>query len=394
MNLVNLIAALLLFHAGIIFASSVRTIIALRRLRSLPLLEGQPQIVLNSWRFDACVSIIIPARNEEHNLRACVDRVLAQRGARIEIVIVDDQSEDRTLEIANETARKDSRSLVLRSADLPSGWTGKTYALHQGAGASTGEWLLFLDADVRLAPDAVGTALAFATACSIDLLSLSPLQHAEGFWERLLQPLVFDLLNEKYDLRAVNNPNSPIAAANGQFIMIRRHAYFQIGGYEAIKNHVLEDVALAQRAKQAGFRIYFANTRSLAETRMYGGLIEIWDGWTKNLFPLLNRRYSEVWTTILGQFVLWLAPFGTLLGSLIASGYNESSRAILVISGAIAVASLIGGTALVLLQLGGIPRYALLLPLGKLILVAMIICSWYKHTTGKGISWKGRAYKG
>ena len=387
-------AWLLLFHAGVAVFALARTATAVRRLRSLPLLEAHPPAAGEPSRPDPLISIVIPARDEAHNLPACLERVLAQQGVRLQTIIVDDHSQDRTLEIAREAASRDPRVVVLRGGEPPAGWVGKAHALHQGVGASKGEWLLFLDADVRLAPAAAATALAFATARSTDLLSLSPLQAGEGFWERLLQPFVFDLLNERYDLRAVNDPLSPAAAANGQFILIRRGAYQEIGGHEAIKTEVLDDVALARRAKQAGFRLYFANTSTLATTRMYRGLAEIWRGWTKNLFLLLGASHFEVWRTVFRELLLWVAPFGTLLGALLLSGYNGPLGAAAVLSGALAVACLVGGTAGVLSRLGGAPGYAALLPLGKLILVAMILASWYRHVTGKGISWKGRVYRG
>lgn len=386
-------AVLVFFHVAITVATLIQTMVAVRRLRAQPFLEsrsetpGQPQP-------SPLISVIIPARNEAHNLSACLRRVLAQRGPRIQAVIVDDHSEDGTLKIAHEIAREDSRVVVLSSGELPAGWIGKAHALHRGVGVSTGEWLLFIDADVRVAPDAARTALAFAAAGSSDFLSLSPFQRCEGFWERLLQPLVFDLLNERYDLRAVNNRASPVAAANGQFIMVRRSAYFGIGGHEAVKDKVLEDVALARRAKQAGLRIYFANTRSLAETQMYRDLVGIWEGWSKNLFLLLNASPMEVWRTVLGQLFLWVVPFGTLVASSAVSGYNEPLGFLPLISGAVAVACAFGAATFRLAQIGGLPLYSLLLPFGKLMLVAMILHSWHRHMRGQGVRWKGRRYEG
>lgn len=394
MNPVAAAAALLAFHVGIAVASLVWTMGAVRRLRALPFLERRPDSSGDAGGVGPLVSVIIPARNEERNLRACLQGALAQRGARIQVVVVDDHSEDATLEIAREMARGDSRILALRLDELPAGWTGKTYALHRGAAASAGEWLLFIDADVSIAPDAVAAAAAFATAASVDVLSLSPFQRCEGFWERLLQPLVFDLLNARYDLRAVNDPESPAAAANGQFIMVRRPAYFEIGGHGAVRNHVVEDVALALKAKRLGFRIYFANTRSLAETRMYRDFTGIWEGWSKNLFRLVSSGRSGALGTVAGQLFLWVVPFGTLVGSPAVSGYNEPLGLLPLISGGVAVACLVGSAACLLSQIGGAPRYALLLPLGRLMLVAMIVHSWYLHISGRGVQWKGRRYRG
>lgn len=344
-------------------------------------------------RPDARVSVIIPARNEEQNLPACLRATLAQHWTALEVIVVDDHSEDATFRAASGIAAENPRLRVVRSTELPEGWIGKNHALHQGANLAAGEWLLFTDADVVLAPLAVSISLRFAEAHGIDLLSLSPRQRAEGFWERLLQPLVFALLIERFDMREINDPRTPAAAANGQFILVRRAAYHRIGGHEAIRGEVLEDVKLAQRAKRCGLRIYFANTRSLAEAHMYQGLMEIWRGWTKNLFDLLGASPRRAWRTALGELFLWVLPCATFPVARGLSTYNTLWDPLAVISGGIAVACVVGSDAYLRRITGGFPGYAPLSPLGKLVLAAMIVTSWYRRAVRGRIVWKGRTYR-
>lgn len=380
------------YHVGVIATSWYRLTRSLGQRRSAPFLETDLRDSTRSP--EAALSIIIPARNEERTLGPCLGAAASQGVSRLEIVVVDDDSEDRTLAVAEESTRGDPRVVVLRAGPLPDGWVGKCHALDTGARASTGEWLLFIDADVILAPEAARTAMEFATARSIDFLSLSPSQRCIGFWERLLQPLVFDLLDRTYDMRAVNDPRSSVAAANGQFLMVRRAAYDGIGGHAGVRGEVLEDVALARRAKGAGLRLYFANTRSLARARMYGSLGELWKGWSKNLFPLLGARDTAVLRTMVGEILVWIVPVATVGIALGLGDPTDSFWSLAWLSGFIAILSLMGTATPLLAGSGVFPGYSVLISLGKLMLLAMIFDSWIRHRMGWAVVWKGRRYPG
>lgn len=383
----------LILHLGITVASFVRTVTAVRRLRAQPFLERSSESPGHSEQTTTLISIIIPVRNEEHNIVTCLRGVLTQQGSRIEVLVVDDHSEDGTLDLARAIARDDPRIVVMRSAELPAGWTGKNYALHQGVSVATGEWLLFTDADVVLAPHALAVALRFAESNRLDLLSLSPRQCNEGFWERLLQPIVFQLLTERFDMRVVNDPRTNVAAANGQFILMRRSAYLQVGGHQSVWREILEDVALARLTKQARLRIFFANTRSLAEARMYRGLKEIWEGWGKNLVELLNSSDTSILTVALRELLLRVAPFVSFPLSLWLSAYNTSLESLMVLSGALAVVCVLAGGAHVRRITHGFPRYSFVLPVGEVMLVALIFTSWYRCRVRGRTVWKGRMYE-
>jgi hypothetical protein len=148
---------------------------------------------------------------------------------------------------------------VLETQELPTGWVGKNYAVSLGAAQATGDWLLFTDADGVHLPGSTARALADAAASGAGLVSYSPEQETRTWWERALIPFVYTRLAQKFSYDAVNNPESPAAAANGQYLLIRREDYERIGGHAAVAGEVLEDVALARLAKQAGMRLHFAS---------------------------------------------------------------------------------------------------------------------------------------
>ncbi len=170
------------------------------------------------------VSVLVPARNEERGLEACLASLSAQTYASVEVVVVDDASMDRTPEIIAEAARGDGRLRALRVPGPPPGWTGKNFALATAVGAARGAWLCFTDADTIHARDSVRRALGFAQAGGFDLLSMTSRQLTESFWERVVQPVVFGLLDQWFPLGRVSDPISPLAAANGIFVLVRREA--------------------------------------------------------------------------------------------------------------------------------------------------------------------------
>ena len=194
---------------------------------------------------------------------------------------------------------------VIEAGNLPAGWVGKCYAAWMGAAGARGEWLLFTDADVTHLSGSAGRALEDAERTGAALVSYSPDQEMRTWGERALMPFVFTRLAERYPYEAVSNPLMPAAAANGQYLMIRREAYDAIGGHAAVRGEVLEDVAVARRVKESGRRIYFARGAEIARTRMYRGFGEMWGGWRKNLYPLLGGRMSRVAIELL-QAVPWM----------------------------------------------------------------------------------------
>jgi glycosyltransferase involved in cell wall biosynthesis len=335
------------------------------------------------------VSAIIPARNEEASIARAVESVAAQPEIG-EVIVVNDQSSDRTGEILSELAARIPQLTVLTIDTLPSGWVGKNYAVSIGAVAASGDWLLFTDADTYHYPGSARRAMADAVDHTAVLVSYSPEQEMESFWERAMIPFVYCRLAARFSFARVNDPTRPDAAANGQFLMVLRDAYKAIGGHAAVAAEVLEDVALARLAKQSGYGIYFTAPIGVVRTRMYRSLGAMWQGWTKNLYPLMGGSVKSLLLELVEVFPI--PEVALLFLALLCFGSIGTSLVL-------PIAAMMVG-----LLLCGVARYAVFLhrnlyPVsviqyylpGAVLYAAALISSWWKNTHGE-VVWKGRAY--
>ncbi len=261
------------------------------------------------------ISAVVPMRNEEENAEGCLlslKEALERTGEEWEIVVVDDSSYDSTPSIVGRLGF--ARLIRIEEEERPKGAVGKNYALVRGYEESRGDVLLFLDADVRLSPYSLKRLLRRFR--EVDMLSVSPEQVYGSPWEASLQPMIFKLLGTLYPLESVSDPDSPVAAANGQFIMIRREVYEAVGTHRAVMGEVLEDVRLAERVKRTGYRLLFLHGRRYGvRARMYSSLEGMIMGWAKNLVPLLKGRVRlGLWYGLMNLFESlagWSFTFGT-----------------------------------------------------------------------------------
>jgi chlorobactene glucosyltransferase len=340
-----------------------------------------------------CLSVIVPARNEELNIERCLRSLLASRGVELEVLVADDHSTDRTAGLVRALAAADPRLRLLAVGELPPGWMGKCHALDWAVrqGHPRGEWLLFVDADTWHHPDGIAAALAEAVHGGADLLSLVPTLEAPGFWERLLQPAVAALIALFHRPSRVNDPGRAEAFANGQFILVRQAVYAAAGGHTAVAGKVLEDVELAGVLKHRGARIRLARGPEVFSTRMYTGLAALVQGWKKNLYLLVRARLAPALGAALLALVLSLGP--ALLG-LVAAGLLAAGAWTGAAWGAwalVAVYLTVLGFQVALRGLNGwYPAYAPLAPLGNAILVYILLASAWHHRRGRGVVWKGR----
>lgn len=340
------------------------------------------------------ISIIIPARNEERNIRRCVQALLQQIYPKFEIIVVDDCSIDATPQILAELSKGDARLQVIPGMELPSGWAGKPHALVQGATAAHGEWLCFMDADTFATPELLLASYLIAVDQKADMFSILTAQELGSFWERTVLPLVFLGLSFGFPAERVNDPNRPDAISNGQFILIKRPVYDHIGGHVSVKDRVDEDKAIAIIVKRAGFRLVLADGRKVASTRMYTSLAEMWEGWTKNIYlGLLDRLWLLLFGAFLGLMVSLLLPLWLLGGvAWVASG-GGMTASVVAIEAVILWAYLISKR-LQACRAFGIPNgYAFTFPLGALIFTAMMTASAFNVISGRGVIWKGRRYQ-
>jgi len=256
------------------------------------------------------ITAIVPARNEEAAISACVEG-LAQQPEIAEIIVVNDQSTDKTAEIVRGLMAKLPRLRLLETHEVPAGWVGKNNAVALGARQAKSPWLLFTDADAELQPGAAARALQVAQENDAALVSFSPEQIVASWYERTLIPFVYLRLARYFSYETVSNPKTKAAAANGQFLMMRRDAYDAIGGHAAVAGNVLEDVALARNAKAAGFRIWFGPGTGIVYARMYRSFGAMWEGWKKNLYLLVGGNPPAVYREL--EAVIPWVPLALML---------------------------------------------------------------------------------
>jgi len=233
------------------------------------------------------VTAIVPARNEEAVIAACIAS-LASQPEIPEILVINDQSTDGTASVVRSLMDKNPNLRLLESGELPDGWVGKNHALWVGVQQAKSPWLLFTDADAEHERDSVSRALQIAHEQGAALVSFSPEQVTVSWYEKALIPFIYLRLAKCFSYEKVNDPNTHAAAANGQFLMIRRDVYDVIGGHSSVAGEVLEDVALAMRVKAAGHRIWFGSGKGIVHVRMYTSFQAMWEGWKKNLYRLMG----------------------------------------------------------------------------------------------------------
>ena len=340
------------------------------------------------------VAVIVPARNEEANIERAVRSLAAQAG-RGEILVVDDQSQDRTGEILERLKGEIAGLRVLQIESLPEGWLGKNYAVATAAKQAKGDWLLFTDADVEHRPGSLVALLERAEAEHVDLCSLSPGQETPTWWEQAVIPLVYVQLAKLYRFDEVSDPSSTAAAANGQYILIRREVYERVGGHEAVRGEILEDVALACRVKASGGRLRFLPGAEWARTRMYSSFAEMWRGWTKNLYLLYGRRPGRLLATVAEMCLLDLLPLlGAFVLIMLMVG-RQRSAAVLALAAAVCVL-LVGWRhalyAAQLKRLGFHQRLACLRTPGLVLVSVLLLNSARIYCLGGMVQWKGRRY--
>jgi len=294
------------------------------------------------------------------------------------MIVVDDGSTDRTSEITRSFAVR-----LIEAGPLPEGWSGKSNAVCAGVQQARGFWLLFADADTVHLPGSLARSLAEAKRHGAEMLSYSPAQELHGFAERAVMPVIFAELAAKYKPREVSDPNSPAAAANGQYLLITREAYDAVGGHAAIAASLLEDVELARAVKRSGRRIRFRFGGDAVRTRMYRSFPQLVEGWTKNLALLFKTparlaltRLLEFLAIVCGLVFVALGRSDLRLAVLAAAAValiylNFLRRVVKAHAGAVSSA----------LAIFGLPIFSYLLLRSKL---------YYKWR--RSVTWKGRRY--
>ena len=341
------------------------------------------------------VSVIIPARNEEDMICFTLPSALSFYYPQAEVILIDDCSQDNTAEVASRAARGHGgdKFSVIRGAAPPPGWRGKLWALEQGVRAGSGEWMLFLDADIFANPTLLRDLMRMALKKGYQMVSLMVLLRAEGFWDRLLIPSFFFFFHLLYPFHRVRERQSGVAAAAGGCVLVNRDALARAGGLDAVREAWIDDVALAGSLKRSGAAIYLGATVQAASFRKYGTLQSIRQMVTRSAFTQLRYSWVLVILTLLVLAVLFGVP---IAGAVWASIHAEAETALwYALAGAscFSLAFMLAAYAPAL-RLYQLPvLWGLTLPAAAAVYGAMTLESALVHTFGHGPTWKGRAPK-
>jgi chlorobactene glucosyltransferase len=345
------------------------------------------------------ISVCIPARNEERNIRACVEAVLAQDYPNFEVIVLDDRSTDGTSTILADIASHDSRLRPISGSNLPKGWAGKPHALFQASAIAhdaPGAWLCFIDADTFISPPTLSSCYFKAIETQADMFTILTFQVMGSFWEKVVLPLVMTGLSAGFSPRKVNDPKRTDAIANGQFILVKRSVYYAIGGHESVKSSIVEDKAIAEQVKWNGYRLIVADGMQLARTRMYTSLPEMWEGWTKNIYLGLRDQLSLMALGIFGAFLAMIVslfmPAWPILGVLWYLNGGGWMALTVILESLWLWAYLLYARSIIALKMEISPWYSLTTPLGAAIFGAMMLISTWNVVSRKGVTWKGRVY--
>ncbi|MFN2454765.1 MAG: glycosyltransferase family 2 protein [Pyrinomonadaceae bacterium] len=377
------------------FAAAFATLRGIRRQPPLaPVMNGDGESLRTN---DApMVSILVPARNEEDRvLAAAVSSMLAQDYGNFEIVAVNDRSTDKTGEMLYAIAKKDERLRVIDGAPLPEGWLGKPHAMQQALRAARGEWMLATDADMIFEPRAVRTAVARALAGEFDAVTFIPHVRCLSFWERVFMPVFGWFMVVALPVHRVNDPKRREAIGIGGFFMIHRGMLRRVGEYNTVRAEVAEDLRMAEALKRAGARLRVEYAPDLCSTRMQTNFREIWEGFTKNLFAGAEFSVLKSIAGSIGVLLFAVAPLLVALTCAFIGATRDAPQ-----PGAGWLKLLVPAALIWIIQVSifalvnnrcDVPvRYALTVPLGHALFIAILANSTIRIATGNGVTWKGR----
>jgi chlorobactene glucosyltransferase len=339
------------------------------------------------------VSIIIPAKDEEDTIEKCLRSLVNQDYKNLEIIVIDDRSTDRTFEICKKIESEDSRVKVLQIHELPAGWTGKNHAAHEGAKLAGGELYLFIDADTDHDPQCVTSSIYLFEEKGLDALSVEPY----FAWTNFFQELTFSIFTLftacLFPIFIVNRRGTKLTLSNGQYILLKKETYRSIGGHEAIKGEILEDLALMENVKKKNLNYNLIIGTGLITVKMYRDMASFWQGWGRILFLALNKNLIMALVLYLLSIIISIFPFLTLIQMLIAALMGLPVLNPISILGLSTVIIIILTNTFVNSFFKINPLYSLLHPLAIIGGMAVMGNSISMALHRKEIEWKGTTYK-
>jgi chlorobactene glucosyltransferase len=295
----HFIQVLILFFLLLIFLNLLQN---LNRLRSQKKIRSKKPLPF--------VSVLVPARNEEINIENCVSSLLKSDYPHLEIIVLDDNSTDRTYEIVKEISVHHKKLRVIKGKKLPAGWNGKNWACHQLSQVARGDWFLFTDADTIHKPHSISTALAAAQRRKSNFVSCIPGFITKTWAEKLYFPVIHFVFVALFPFRMMNfSKDSRLSFAMGPFLFIERNFFFSWGGYEAIRTEVVDDIAMAKKVKENKGRIAIIDGTQFMDVRFYRSFKEVWNGFSKNSYEALGKAPHLLFVLLLACYYLFIYPY-------------------------------------------------------------------------------------
>jgi len=376
LEIINIISLVILVFLTLLFIINLVNLIYQKKIYNIK----------NDLSFNPFISVLVPARNEEKNIEQCIKSVLEQSYTNYELIVLDDNSDDKTGEILNSIDNPQFRHI--KGKEKPVDWVGKNFACHQLYEEAKGEYLLFIDADTYLRKNALSGSVLFLNKYNPDLVSLMPKELALTFWENIIIPMLhFTVLTLLPMPLVEHTKKESLTMSNGQFMLFRKSFYESIGGHKNLKNKMVEDVWLGRKVKKSGGKLIFADGTGIISCRMYTSYDEIVEGFSKNIFPGLSFSYPGMIFVIFLYSSLYLIPFFLLLPALMS------------FSGGLLIINLINILIPVIIRIMQSIKYELNLFysflhfLSVIMILKLAVNSYKEYSRKGGAVWKNRTYK-
>ena len=374
-------------HYVVVVIAAILVMIALSNKRFLDRLKLTDDIECYESEIPGgFVSILVPARDEEERIGQCLESLMSDPYQNLEVVVLDDNSTDKTAKIVLRCASKDNRIRLIKGDKLPSGWIGKHWASHQLSEAAAGAYLLFIDADTILARGTVKSSLYEVHARNADLLTAIPKRSAQCMAERLMFPFIDWAVYCWIPIRVAHRAkNAYLSATFGQFMFFNKQSYKAIGGHEAVKDNIIDDFELGRMTKRSGLTWVLMDGSEVVESLPYGGDLDALRGVSRSVFPALNYHFSILMVFSVVILALGFLPLLTLAEAAIS---DQNERAFMVTS--LTSILLMGFSWFLVCR--RFNHNILMVPLFPISIVVMVIVAYYSMFANafKFASWKDR----
>ena len=338
------------------------------------------------------VSVILPARNEEEFLGKCLDSLIKQDYENYEIIVIDDSSEDDTEKIILEYTKKSSKITHVSAQPKPEGWMGKNWACMEGYKKSTGELLLFTDADTEHKKNVISLAVSHLLSSNLDALSAIPKMLSCDFWTKITLPMISVFLHTRFSALKVNDPTKNTGYFFGSFFIINKKTYQNVGMHEGVKQEIIEDGALGKKVKEQGYKMKMVRGEHLISAIWARDKTTLWHALKRLMIPLYIQSSSIAIGIFFAVLFLLFIPFPFLAYSELFVGKSLSFSVLFASSASASILIYIGSVIEVKMALFLKLRHAVFAPIGSLVVIGGFLSGILQAKKTASVSWRGRSY--